>query len=400
MKKVKISAIGLIDMLYFKNKYKEREKMIQDAEAHLPNATPITNRKAAERHPDSQQFVIAEVIERGRDVKTYVLRKKDGSMPAPFRAGQYLVLRQIIDGKLIARPVSLSCGSGDVYDHNTCSVTVKRVPDGFMSEYILNNWQVGTEVTTSGPQGTFYYEGIRDSANVIAVAGGSGITPILSMASAIASGDEDFNLTILYGCRTRSDILFADESASICSHTDKVKLINVLSEEQAEGYEYGFINKELIKKYAGDGQFSVFAAGPQAMYRFLDDEIAKLGLPQKFYRKEIFGASKTPWMYPEYPVNIRDKVFNAHVIICDKEYDVPCRADETILTAFERAGVAGPNRCRGGVCGWCRSKLLSGEVFIPEDTDGRRAADKVYGYIHPCASFPLTDLTIEVPFNK
>lgn len=86
--------------------------------------------------------------------------------------------------------------------------------------------------------------------------------------------------------------------------------------------------------------------------------------------------------------------------MCNKEYDIPCNANENMLVALERAGIAGPNRCRGGICGWCRSKLLSGEVFIPENTDGRRDADKVYGYIHPCASFALSDASIEVPNNK
>ena len=101
-----------------------------------------------------------------------------------------------------------------------------------------------------------------------------------------------------------------------------------------------------------------------------------------------------------YPQEAKDKVFNLHVKMCNKEYDIPCNANENMLVALERAGIAGPNRCRGGICGWCRSKLLSGEVFIPENTDGRRDADKVYGYIHPCASFALSDASIEVPNNK
>ena len=70
----------------------------------------------------------------------------------------------------------------------------------------------------------------------------------------------------------------------------------------------------------------------------------------------------------------KNKVFQVKVIMCNKEYTIPCSANENILVAFERAGIAGPNRCRGGICGWCRSRLVSGEVFIPETTDGRRRA--------------------------
>ena len=136
------------------------------------------------------------------------------------------------------------------------------------------------------------------------------------------------------------------------------------------------------------------------MYQFLDKEAEKLGIIKKYYRKELFGSAKQPWNLPGYPQEAKDKVFNLHVKICNKEYDIPCAANETMMVALERAGIAGPNRCRGGICGWCRTKLVSGDVFIPEDTDGRRAADKHWGYIHPCASFAVSDCSIDMPNNS
>lgn len=399
MKNVKFSSVGLFDILYFTTRPKVREKRINDASTQPLVEDYITNIKAEERHPEKQDFIICDIVEHSQDVKSYFLKKADGTNPAFFRAGQYVVVRQIIDGKLIARPISLSCGP-DYSLEGKYVITVKRAPGGFMSHYILDNWKVGDSVTTSGPQGVFYYEGLRDAKNVIAVAGGSGITPILSMAYAILAGDEDFNLTVLYGSRTYDDVLFKKEFEEICKHTDKVKVVNVLSGEEHEGCESGFITAELIKKYASDGEYSIFASGPQSMYNFLDGEVEKLGLKQKFYRKELFGSAKEPWTLPGYNMDAKDKVFNMHVIMCNKEYDIPCNANENMLVALERAGIAGPNRCRGGICGWCRSKLISGDVFIPENTDGRREADKVYGYIHPCASFALSDIVIEVPNNK
>lgn len=399
MTKVKISSIGLIDMLYFSNKPKVREKIIQ-ATAAKPLVTEFeTNVKAEQRHPEKQEFIISDIVEHSADVKTYFLKKKDGSMPAFFRAGQYVVVRQMIEGKLIARPISLSCGP-DYALSGKYTLTVKRAPNGFLSKYILDNWKLGDQVVTSGPQGVFYYEGLRDAKKVVAVAGGSGITPVLSMAYAIMAGDEDFEMTVLYGSKNKSEILFEKEFAEIQKHTDKVKVVNVLSDEKVDGCESGFITKELIEKYAKGAEFSIFASGPQAMYRFLDGEVAKLGLANKFYRKELFGSSKEPWKEKGYAMQAKGKVFSLRVKMCDKEYTIPCNADENILVALERAGIAGPNRCRGGICGWCRSKLLTGEVFIPEDTDGRRQADKVWGFIHPCASFALSDLYIEVPNNK
>lgn len=391
---------GIPEMLYFKNKYKEREAVINKSEVSITvGKVSPTNLKAAERHPDKMELVVDEILTHSDDVRTYIFRRTDAEMPAYFRAGQYIVVRVMVDGKLIARPISLSCSPSETRK-GRCQITVKRVQGGFLSEYILDNWAVGTEVTTSGPLGTFYYEGFRDAARVVAACGGSGVTPMLSMAEAIADGIEDFEMILLYGSRTESEILFRDRFDAVQAKTNKVKVVYVLSDEDKEGYEHGFISADLIRKYAGDGQFSLFAAGPMAMYRFLDKEADKLGLISKYYRKEIFGASKEPWTLPGYPAESKDQTYKLTIRMCDTETVIDCSANETLIVAMERAGVAVPNRCRGGICGWCRSKLISGSVYIPEDTDGRRAADKVYGYIHPCASYATSDVTIEVPFNR
>ena len=401
MANVKMSFIGLLDMLRFKNMKVQRDKIIESTPALALVENYASNQNAAARHPLSQFFTIEDIQVRGKgDVKTFTLRRNDDQNPAFFRAGQFVVIRQMIDGKLIARPVTLSCGPAMTLE-GKIQVTVKKVEqDAFLSAYIHENWKVGDTVETSGPQGTFFYEPLRDAKKVIAIAGGSGITPVYAMANAIADGDEDFDMTILYGSRTKADILFQEEFDAIMARTDKVRLVNVLSEEKADGCEHGFITAKLIKKYAGDGVYSIFAAGSKGMYQFLDGEAEKLGIERKNYRKELYDNICRPWEYSGYPMEAKDKVFNLKIKMCDRVFEIPCNANENILVALERAGVAGPNRCRGGICGWCRSRLLSGDVFIPEDTDGRRAQDKLDGYIHPCASFAVSDLSIEMPLRR
>ena len=401
MANVKMSFIGLLDMLRFKNMKVQRDRIIESTPALALVENYASNQNAAARHPLSQFFTIEDIQVRGKgDVKTFTLRRNDDQNPAFFRAGQFVVIRQMIDGKLIARPVTLSCGPAMTLE-GKIQVTVKKVEqDAFLSAYIHENWKVGDTVETSGPQGTFFYEPLRDAKKVIAIAGGSGITPVYAMANAIADGDEDFDMTILYGSRTKADILFQEEFDAVMARTDKVRLVNVLSEEKADGCEHGFITAKLIKKYAGDGVYSIFAAGSKGMYQFLDGEAEKLGIERKYYRKELYDNICRPWEYSGYPMEAKDKVFNLKIKMCDKVFEIPCNANENILVALERAGVAGPNRCRGGICGWCRSRLLSGDVFIPGDTDGRRAQDKLDGYIHPCASFAVSDLSIEMPLRR
>ncbi len=394
---VKVSFIGALDALKFKNLKKSRQEGI----AAAPN-TPLpekllTNVKAKLLHPESQRVRIREMTKNGADAVTVVLEAADGKALAPFRAGQYVSVSAAIGETKTTRSYSL-CGSpAEVWD-GVYLITVKRVEDdGFVSPFIQDQWKAGRELSVSGPQGSLYYEPIRDAKKVIALAGGSGITPFLGMARAIRDGEEDFDLTILYGSRAAEGIVCRPELEQVCAECGRVRVVHVLSDEEREGFEHGFITAELIKKYAGDGEYSIFMCGPQAMYNFLDGEIARLGLEKKYVRRELFGAIKDPWNQPGYPLEKRGLTFTARVIQGPEEHTVPAAADEPLLVAFERAGIAAPSRCRSGECGWCRSRLLSGEVFIPEKTDGRRYADKDFGYIHPCSSFPLSDVTVELP---
>ena len=90
-------------------------------------------------------------------------------------------------------------------------------------------------------------------------------------------------------------------------------------------------------------------------------------------------------------------VFNAVIKQRDKEYKIAVRADEPILCAIERAGIKIPSSCRSGVCGWCRTRVVEGNTYNPEKNENRRKGDVILGYIHPCASFALSDLVLEIP---
>ena len=85
------------------------------------------------------------------------------------------------------------------------------------------------------------------------------------------------------------------------------------------------------------------------------------------------------------------------VIIGDVSAEIPARATETVLVALERANLTPPSQCRSGECGFCRAQLVSGEVYVSPENDGRRATDVRIGYVHPCASYPLTDIEVVVP---
>ncbi len=394
---VKVGLIGPLDMLKFKNMAKTREKAIDASPASEIVADYAINRNAKALHPDCLTLVVDEIIDHGAALaKTFVFKNKAGGALPYFRAGQYLSLKLAIGESFVTRPYSISSGPKWALEGKV-AVTIRSNPSGFAADRLLKELKVGDEVVASAPEGHFYYEELRDAKYVVALAGGSGITPFLSMAYAIRDGVEDFDLTILFGSRTEDTVLFRDELREIADACPKVKVVHILSDEEKEGYEHGFITAELIKKYAPASEYSVFLCGPEAMYRFVTPEIEKLGLPRRLVRREMLGVTKKVWEQPGYPAEAKDKTFRITVKQGPDERVIDAAANEPILVALERAGIKAPSRCRSGECGWCRSKLVSGEYFMPEENDGRRWADRQSGYIHPCATFPLSDIVLEVP---
>lgn len=395
---VKVGLIGKFDMLKFKNMSKVREKAIQAAPANEVSGEFAINTNAKKLHPDYQRLVIDEVIpHEGAKAKTFVFRRADGEAFPYFRAGQYLSLKLPLEDSFVTRAYSL-CSSPKDALKGRAAITVRSNPGGFAADKLLAALKPGNEVIASDPQGFFYYEDLRDAKHVVGLAGGSGITPFLSMAYALRDGAEDFELTLLYGSRDEESILFKKELDEVAAACPKFRVVHVLSDEEKAGYEHGFITAELIKKYApADAEYSVFLCGPEGMYRFLKPEIEKLALPERLFRRKMIDVTKTPWELDGYPQRCRDKIFNLTVRQGDREYKLSASANETVLTAIERAGIKAPSRCRSGECGWCRSRMLEGSVFIPQENELRRWADKEYGYIHPCSSFPTSDIVLEVP---
>ena len=368
------------------------------AKALPPTDSYKPNQLAKALHPGIQYLKVAKIVEESGDMKSFYLEadvEKGTEKLAWFSAGQYLSINLTIGNMKLSRPYSLASSPREALGGNYI-LTIKRVEGGLASQYILDNWVVGTKVTASEPLGVFTYEPLRDAKTVIGIAGGSGITPFRSLAKAIADGDEDAELILLYGSRTLADAVFQEEFKALEQTCPKFKLVNVLSAEEAEGYEKGFITAELVKKYAPEGEYSIFLCGPQAMYEFVDKEIVTLNLRKKFIRHELFGEYFNPSKEADYPANVAPS-FQITVRIAGEEQVITAKADESILRSLEANGIAAPAHCRSGECGWCHSKLVSGDVYVPKSVDGRREADLIYGYIHPCCSFPLSDLVMEVP---
>ena len=245
--KVKVGLIGKFDMLKFKNMKKVREKAIQAAPANEISGVFPINENAKALHPDFLELVIDRIIDRGEaQAKTFVLKRPDGAPLPYFRAGQYISLKLPLDGSFVTRSYSL-CSSPKEALRGEYDITVRANPGGFVADRLLAEKKPGDTIISSGPLGFFYYEDLRDAKHVVGLAGGSGITPFLSMARALADGIEDFTLTLLFGSRDEDNILFRGELDELARSCPKFKVIHVLSEEEKEGFEHGFITADLIR---------------------------------------------------------------------------------------------------------------------------------------------------------
>ena len=380
----------------------EREAMIAKGGTEpLPDKYGI-NALAEALHPVRQYLKVSSIEKLTSDtvaVKLVPDADEGTAECAYFQPGDYLSFFLKPDGKETTRPYSIASSPKDSLK-GFYTVIVKRVPGGKASNYIADNWKRGTKVVSSGPISGLVYSPLRDAKTVIGLVGGSAITSFMSMAKAISEGDADFDLILLYGSKTHSQIIAKGELDALAAQCKKIKVIYVLSEEQAPGCEHGFISAEMIKKYAPKAQaYSLFVSGPPAMISFVRKEISKLGVEQKYVRYEIDGEVHDALTMSGYPGNAPDKV-KITVKVRDMTKTVTGSTRETVLQILEENGVAVPAHCRSGVCGYCHTRLVSGKVFVPKVPDMRREADREFGYIHPCRTFPLSDLEIIVPSVK
>ena len=374
----KRQIFGFMDLLRFKKMVpKRREKLAEGSSAPLPKTYRV-NETAKILHPGYQSAKLTRIEQNTADTKTYTFETE---RPFYFRAGQYVTLGCKVGESEVSRPYAISSAPKAALGRRV-SLTVKKC--GFFSGYLFDEAKVGDVFTLGDPSGDFCHEPVKDAEQLVGLAGGSGVTPFYSMAQAIADGTMDCALTLFYGAKTEAELIFKKELDALVS--EKFKVVYVLSDEEKAGYEHGFIGADLIKKYVS-GDFTAMLCGPAAMYAFADRELASLGLPLRRIKKEANC------------VGVRDvppQAYTLTVHIGFDTYTVPADARETVLTALERAGLKVPAKCRAGGCGFCHSKLVSGS-FSVAGADKRRIADKKFGYIHPCCSYPDSDMELIVP---
>lgn len=381
--KFKKQIFGFMDMLRFtKLVPNRREALANGSDEPIPTEFR-TNDLAKALHPGYMEVELTQIVPVTPNMKNFTFKRVDSSAFPFFRAGQYVSLQAKIGDSLVSRPYSI-CSSPDEALEGRLSLGIEEA--GFFSNYMNNGAKIGDRFVMTEPSGEFHYETIRDKKNIVGIAGGSGITPLLSMAKSVAEGNEDYNMTLFYGAKDFEHLAYRDELEVL--KNSGVKIIYVLETEH-EGCEKGFVTAKLMEKYVDIKDSTFFMCGPAAMYASILKELEPYNLPLKAVKKDAACCCDLDIENP--------KTFRLTVHMRDKVYEIDAKENETLLTSMERAGLNAPNKCRAGGCGFCHSKWLGGEYIIAKGRDGRREADRKFGFIHPCVTYPQSDMEIDVP---
>jgi len=339
-------------------------------------------------HPQGLNLTVAEVTEETATAKSIKLVSAEGFLP-PFQAGQYINLFVETGGVRTSRPYSLASSPTQT---GYFEITVRRIEDGFVSNYLLDELKPGDKLSTSSPSGNFHYNPHFHGDKLAFIAGGSGITPFMSIIREHADKNMGRRLHLFYGSRAEGDVIYRDELDRIAAVHKNFTWDLVISEPSPSfnGLR-GFINAGMIKERLEGLDWMFYVCGPEAMYNFCLPELQKLSIPARKIRVEVMGAPKDIAAYPGWPQNVKAGAVFKVAIKGKKTISAP--ASEPLMISLEREGVIIPALCRSGECSLCRTKLLSGSVYQPNGVKLRKS-DRAFGYIHPCMAYPITDIEI------
>lgn len=366
----------------FKNIVKSRNDWIKNGNENYLSSDNNVNDLANNSFNSRIVLKIRAIEYSSNNIKTLSLvSDEDGALPM-FKAGQKIALTLRVDNKFITRPYHL-VSTPTMATEGEYRVIISNDGDP-LNNYLFNYANVNDIIVSSEPFGNFYYDSIRDKKNIIAIVDNTGIAPLFSMGESIVSGDIDINLTIFYSAKRFDDFIYYNELFDLDKRTSRVKVIYVLSEELKDDCLIGFVSLDKIKPYYND-ECSIFISGNEGLLKYLDKELDELQLPKKSIRYEAF--------MPRCNVK-KTQEYNLSIYIDDVKYETKCYNNKTIMSAIEDSGMYIPSKCHNGSCGFCKSELVKGKVKVINDK--RDIALKQYNYIHPCVTYPMSDIEIIV----
>jgi ring-1,2-phenylacetyl-CoA epoxidase subunit PaaE len=361
--------------------------------------------KKEETHSSGPKYYdlpVKNIVQETKDAISIVFDHPD-SGKIGYKSGQFLTLIANVNGKEVRRAYSL-CSSPFV--DQDLAVTVKRVDNGLMSNWLADNLKVGTTMRIMEPMGQFTTEyNAGNKRHIILFAGGSGITPMMSLIKSTLVQEPDSICSLIYCNRDIDSIIFKNELEKLeITDEGRLHVIHVLDNAPMnwQGYS-GLLNHEMLTKLFeripdwGIQKTTYLMCGPEGMMKNVESLLEKRSIPKEKIFKESFvqgTIDKNDKKQPE--VGGELKAREVTIRYDGQEYKVLVPANKAILETALDQGIDLPYSCQSGLCTACRGKALSGQVKLDEE-EGLSQSERAEGYVLTCVGHPLTDdVVIEI----
>jgi ring-1,2-phenylacetyl-CoA epoxidase subunit PaaE len=361
------------------------------------------DKKAESRSgPQYYDLKIKQVVQETKDAITIVFEQPEGEK-LEYKSGQFLTLIVNIGGKDIRRSYSLC--SSPFLDENP-AVTVKRVDNGVVSNWLADNLKPGSTIKVMEPMGQFTTEYVKtNKRHVVMFSGGSGITPMMSIIKSLLTQEPDSIVSLIYCNRNVDSIIFRDSlEAWETKYEGRLHVIYILDEAPMnwQGYS-GLLNHDMLVKLFeripswGIDKTSYLMCGPEGMMKNVETLLDTHKIPRAKIFKESFVTGTIDKDKKEAGATANGNKAREVTIRYDgNEFKFMVEPNRTILETALDQGIDLPYSCQSGLCTACRGKALSGKVKLDEE-DGLSQSEKNEGYVLTCVGHPITDdVVIEI----
>lgn len=381
-------------------------KLWRDAGAKPP--APSAWGAAIARRPKfwTGQLRIARKFDETPGVRTFRLVPIDGrKLPFDYAAGQYLNLSVIIDGKRVNRSYTIASSPTRI---GYCELTIKREETGAASRHLHDMLKEGELLNVSAPAGRFTFTG-DEADSIVLIGGGVGITPLMSVVRSLTDRCWPGEIFLIYAVKTQAGIIFRRELSILEERFPNLHVTITLSREPDGNWTgaRGRITTELLNRVVPEiSRRLVHLCGPAEMMPRVEQMLRDLGVAKPQIKTEVFqsGGQVIAESIPGQEANPPSIPFATSVPGTNANGDgaqitfalsgkTASAGGSTVLEAAEEAGVNINFECRSGICGTCKTRLLSGRVEM-ETQDALSAADVANHLILACQAKPLEDIIV------
>jgi ferredoxin-NADP reductase len=334
--------------------------------------------------------VCRQVRQETHDVKSFIFSART---PKRFRftPGQFLTFDFPIDGEIVNRCYTIS--SAPTRPH-LLSITVKKVPNGPVSNWLHANMKPGMEVAVSGPMGEFC-DALHPAKKKLFLSGGSGITPLMSMSRTAHDLSDQSDIVFVHSARSAVDIIFRDELALIERNQPNFRAVSICETGRWDGFR-GRLSLAALELIAPDfREREIFCCGPTPYMAAVRALLDAAGFDRAHYHEESFVFEELAAAAPEAApteASAEGKSYKVTLSKSNKSFD--CPADTHVLDAARKAGLRLASSCTQGMCGTCKSKMTTGSVEM-NHKGGIRQREIDQGFVLICCAKPTSDLVIE-----